>query len=87
MTDREIKIDDRILIRLHKDGTLDEIILFNEKGTSIFHMEQMDNHLYWMRAYGKEKDLVVWMGVTEGKDKRTGKVRPIIEAKYEEEEK
>jgi hypothetical protein len=58
---------DNIEVRLHKDGTLDEIVIYDpHTDQCIFHMEQMDDHYYWMRAYGITQDLVVHVGATIG---------------------
>ena len=58
---------DNIEIRLHKDGTLDEIVIDDpHTGKCLFHVEQMDDHYFWMRAYGTTQDLVVHIGAGIG---------------------
>jgi len=59
---------DNIEVRLHKDGTLDEIVIDDpHTGQCLFHLEQMDDHYYWMRAYGTTQDLVAYISATIGK--------------------
>ena len=56
---------DNIEVRLHKDGTLDEIVICDpHNGNCLFHLEQMSDQYYWMRAYGVTQDLVVQIGAT-----------------------
>lgn len=58
---------DNIEVRLHKDGTLDEVVIYDPRtGHGIFHLEQMDDHWFWMRCYGITQDLVVHFGATIG---------------------
>lgn len=37
-------------VRLNDDGTVDEIVIWDSDGSVSFHMEQMDDGLYWMAA-------------------------------------
>lgn len=65
----EIKFGKSLLIRLHDDKTLDEIVAFDHHGNCFFHMEQMDDNLFWMRFTSTkglplDEDLVVWMNTT-----------------------
>jgi hypothetical protein len=52
---------------LNADGSVDEILIYDKDGKCLFHLEQMDEHYYWLRAYGTEKDLVAHIGATIGK--------------------
>lgn len=63
---------DNIEVRLHKNGTVDEILMYDpHTGHCMFHMEQMDDHYFWMRFYGITQDLVVNIGAGIGE--RNGK--------------
>lgn len=63
---------DNIEVRLNKDGSVDEIVIQDpHTGRCLFHLEQMDSHYYWMRAYGITKDLVAHIGAGIGE--RNGK--------------
>ncbi len=55
-------------VRWNEDHSLDEIVIYDEKGSVVFHLEQMDDQLYWMRAGNGEKnqDLVAHIGATMG---------------------
>lgn len=56
-----------IEVRLNKDGSVDELLIYDKTtGECIFHMEQMDYHWFWMRAYGTEMDCVVHIGANLG---------------------
>ena len=69
---------DNIEVRLHKDGTLDEIVMDDpHTGQCLFHLEQMDDYYFWMRCYGITQDLVVHFGAVMGM--RNGK--PICDEK------
>jgi hypothetical protein len=57
---------DNVEVRLHNDGTLDEIVITDHADRCIMHLEQMDDHYYWMRVYGITQDLVVHIGATIG---------------------
>jgi hypothetical protein len=57
---------DNIEIGLNKDGTLDEILVYDKHGKCLFHLEQMDDSYYWMRAYGITQDLIAHIGATTG---------------------
>lgn len=41
-------------IRLHNDGSVDEIVIRNAEGECVFHLEQMDDQCFWMAAYHRE---------------------------------
>jgi hypothetical protein len=43
-------------VRLHADGTLDEILVYDQAGVVLFHLEQMDGHYFWMRAYSTAQE-------------------------------
>ncbi len=59
---------DNLEIRLNKDGSVDEILVYDlHDGRLLFHLEQMDNHYYWMKGYGITQDLIVHIGATMGK--------------------
>jgi hypothetical protein len=67
---------DNIEVRLHKDGTLDEVVIYDpHTGHGIFHLEQMSDQHFWMRAYGVTQDLVVNIGAISG----TCEGRPICD--------
>ncbi len=55
-------------LRTNEDNSLDEIVIYDKDGRVIFHLEQMDEQLYWMRAgYGEEgNDLVAHIKATIG---------------------
>lgn len=60
-----MKEDERkgnIEVRFNDDDSVDEIVIFNLMGRCIFHLEQMDDNFYWMRAYGEAVDLVAHIG-------------------------
>lgn len=58
---------DNIEVRLHKDGTLDEIVIEDPRtGQCLFHLEQMSDQHFWMRAYGITQDLVANIGAVMG---------------------
>jgi len=59
------EIRDDIEVRFHKDGTVDEIVTYHN-GRCSFHMEQMDDHWFWMRFYGITQDLVVHIASSQG---------------------
>lgn len=77
---------DNIEVRLNSDGSVDEIVICDpHDGRCLFHLEQMDDHYYWMRAYGITQDLVAHIGAGIGKlrgapiigeDAQPGKVYP-----------
>lgn len=49
-------------LRFNEDGTVDDLLIRDSTGRYLFHMEQMDDGLYWMRAYtGGDEDFVVWL--------------------------
>lgn len=48
-----------IEVRLNDDGTLDEVVMYDQNGKCVYHLEQMSDCLFWMRFYGDQKDLVV----------------------------
>jgi hypothetical protein len=53
---------------LNKDGSVDEILVYDpHDDRCLFHLEQMDDHYYWMRAYGVSDDLVAHIGATIGR--------------------
>lgn len=63
----EIVVNPRLLIRLHQDGTLDEVVTRDESGECNFHLEQMDDFQWWMRWYGTKanplpRELIVNIG-------------------------
>lgn len=64
----EIKINDRLLIRLHRDSDkLDEVVGYDEFGNCEFHLEQMDDFQWWMRWYSTQgrslpQELIVNLG-------------------------
>lgn len=65
----EIVVNPRLLIRLHSDGTLDEVVTRDESGDCNFHMEQMDTCQWWMRWYSTKanplpRELIVNIGPT-----------------------
>jgi len=63
---------DNIEVRLNRDGSVDEIVVCDpHDGRCLFHLEQMDDHYYWMRAYGITQDLVAHIGATMGKREGT----------------
>lgn len=65
MAKREEKIGERLLIRYHDDGTLDEIVALDANGACEFHMEQLDDNLFWMRfSSTKERPLPQELVVT-----------------------
>ncbi len=58
---------DNIEVRLHKDGTLDEVVFYDPYTEQcIFHLEQMSDQHFWMRFYGTTQDLVVHIGAISG---------------------
>jgi hypothetical protein len=59
-----------IEVRLRDDGTLDEVLLYDDlgKGRVLFHMEQMALHAWWMRVIGSTRDLVVHIRSNTGDD-------------------
>lgn len=77
---------DNIEVRLNCDGSVDEIVICDpHDGRCLFHLEQMDDHYYWMRAYGITQDLIAHIGANIGKvrgepiigeDVQPGKVYP-----------
>lgn len=77
---------DNIEVRLNRDGSVDEIVICDpHDGRCLFHLEQMDDHYYWMRAYGITQDMVAHIGAGIGKirgrpilgeDVQPGKVYP-----------
>ena len=59
---------DNVEVRLNGDGTVDEIVVCDPHDNKcLFHLEQMDDHRYWCRAYGITQDLVVHFGTQMGK--------------------
>ena len=72
----EIKINDRLLIRLchpflSPEGGLDEIITTDKFGDCEFHLERMDQFSWWMRFYSTRgrvlpREVVVWLGPEGG---------------------
>ena len=56
-----------IEVRFHKDGSLDEIILWNEDHKCSFHLEQMDDDHWWMGVYGDTESVNVHLTKVEGK--------------------
>ena len=76
-----------IEVRLHEDGTLDEVVFYSSDGKPIFHMEQMDDNLFWMRFEGSEEDLVVNLGAVIGERHELtgerGTNGPVIQATFE----
>lgn len=58
---------DNIEIRLHEDGTLDELLIYDpHDGRCLYHMEQMADDWFWMRVNGVTQDLVVHIGAIIG---------------------
>lgn len=58
---------DNIEIGLNRDGSIDEIFVRDpHDGHCLFHLEQMTEVHYWMRAYGTTQDLVAHIGATVG---------------------
>lgn len=57
---------DNIVVGLHKDGTLDEVLLYDCVDKLLFHMEQLDTHIFWMRFQGVTQDLIVHLRSAEG---------------------
>lgn len=60
----EIKISNRLLMRLRKDGTLDEIVANDEFEDCEFHLEDLGEGSWWMRFYSTkgrplDKELIV----------------------------
>lgn len=51
MSLREISLGPCGLVRLHADGRLDEIVLRDKAGQCLFHLEQMNEHVFWLRCY------------------------------------
>jgi len=62
MSDRRGNVE----IRKNKDGTVDELLIYDKDGQCIFHMEQMDTHWHWARVYGTEEDCVLQISATIG---------------------
>tara|TARA_Y100000310_G_scaffold337911_1_gene426186 strand:- start:1766 stop:2011 length:246 start_codon:yes stop_codon:yes gene_type:complete len=44
-------------IRFNKDGTVDEIVIRDEHGTCLFHLEQLDDNCYWCGTYDPLKPM------------------------------
>lgn len=44
-------------IRLHDDGTVDEIVIRDPSGNCLFHLEQMSAFFYWMAIYPVSRKL------------------------------
>ena len=42
-----------------KDAELDEIVIVNDDGKCILHMEWMHDNSYWMGIYGTKKDISI----------------------------
>lgn len=43
-------------VRLHADGTVDEIVVRDANGTCLFHLEQMNDSTFWMAVYPDKGD-------------------------------
>lgn len=66
MSKKELNLKN-IKIRFHEDGSVDEIITYDQDGVCNFHMEQMDKNHLWMQFYSTkavplEKDIVINIG-------------------------
>ena len=48
-----------IEIRTHDDGSLDEIVMYDQSGKCVYHLEQMSDCGWWMACYGDEKTVHV----------------------------
>jgi hypothetical protein len=66
-----IQINSRIKICLNKDGTLDEIFVFDESGQCMIHLEQLDDRptsstwyggFYSTKTQPMINDLKIWIG-------------------------
>lgn len=44
-------------VRLHEDGTVDEIVIRDADGRCLFHLEQMSDVNYWMALYPYSRKL------------------------------
>jgi len=44
-------------IRFNTDGTVDEIVIKDENGHCLFHLEQMDENCYWSGTYDPLKPM------------------------------
>lgn len=54
-------------VRLDNERLLDELLIRDSAtGHLVFHMERLDRHRFWMRAYGAVEDVIVHISSTEG---------------------
>lgn len=60
--------------RLNSDGTVDEIVLYDDAGEVVFNLEQMTQSHYWMAFYppgygpdSKIDEVRAWIGSVSGR--------------------
>jgi hypothetical protein len=78
-----------IEVRLHADGTLDEVVVYGPDGRCWYHLEQMTDAVYWMRFYAADggQDLVVNIQAVTGPrtddDGKPAGEGPVVRAAWE----
>lgn len=46
----------QVEVHYKKNGTVDEVLIYDEKARVVMHLEQMDKGVYWMGAGTPEDD-------------------------------